>query len=176
VAAETGRDPIDAALDLIASDRSRVGVAFFSMSEENLRKALARPWVSICSDGTSMAPEGKFLQAPTHPRAYGSFARILGRYVRDEKVLTLPDAIRKMTSQPAATLGLAGRGQLQEGFFADLVVFDPAAVTDLATFAQPHQLSAGITDVVVNGQVTILGGAFTGTLAGRALAGSGARR
>jgi N-acyl-D-amino-acid deacylase len=176
VAAETGSDPIDAALDLIASDRSRVGVAFFSMSEENLRKALRRPWVSICSDGTSMAPEGNFLRAPTHPRAYGSFARVLGHYVRDEQVLTLPDAIRKMTSQPAATVGLTGRGQLREGYFADLVVFDPATVADLATFAQPHQLSAGVTEVIVNGEVTISGGRFTGALAGRALAGPGARR
>ncbi len=176
VAAEKGCDPIDAALDLIASDRSRIGVAFFSMSEDNLRKALGKPWVSICSDGTSMAPEGEFLRAPTHPRAYGSFARVLGHYVRDERVLTLPEAVRKMSGQPAATLGLAGRGQLREGFFADVVVFDPAAVADTATFDDPHRLATGVTDVLVNGQVTIGGGAFTGTLAGRALAGSGARR
>ncbi len=176
VAADKGCDPIEAALDLIASDRSRIGVAFFSMSEDNLRKALAEPWVSICSDGTSMAPEGEFLQAPTHPRAYGSFARVLGHYVRDERVLTLPEAVRKMSGQPAATLGLAGRGQLKEGFFADLVVFDPATVADTATFDDPHQLATGVTDVLVNGQVTIGGGAFTGTLAGRALAGPGARR
>jgi N-acyl-D-amino-acid deacylase len=175
VADDKGCDPIEAALDLIASDRSRIGVAFFSMSEDNLRKALARPWVSICSDGTSMAPEGEFLQAPTHPRAYGSFARVLGHYVRDERVLTLPDAIRRMSGQPATALGLAGRGQLKEGFFADVVVFDPAAVADTATFDNPHRLATGVTDVLVNGQVTIGGGAFTGTLAGRALAGPGRR-
>jgi N-acyl-D-amino-acid deacylase len=176
VAAEQGKHPIDAALELIGGDRSRIGVAFFSMDEENLRLALRQPWVSICSDGVSMAPEGDFLRAPTHPRAYGSFARVLGHYVRDEKVLTMPEAIRKMTSLPATTLGLAGRGRLAPGYFADVVIFDPATVADRATFAQPHQLSAGITEVIVNGRVTIAGGTFTGTLAGRALAGPGARR
>jgi len=176
VARDMGTDPIEAALDLMASDRSRVGVAFFSMTEENLRKALRRPWVAICSDGTSMAPEGEFLRAPTHPRAYGSFARVLGHYVRDEGVLTLPDAIRRMSSLPAATLGLAERGTLKEGWYADVVVFDPVTVGDLATFAQPHQLSVGVSEVLVNGQLTIEGGKFTGTLAGRALSGPGARR
>ena len=176
IARDRGVDPIEAALDLIASDRSRIGVAFFSMTEENLRKALRRPWVAICSDGSSMAPEGAFLRAPTHPRAYGSFARVLGHYVRDEGVLTLPDAIHRMSGLPAATLGLAGRGQLQQGYFADVVVLDPDTVGDLATFDQPHQLSAGVTEVIVNGQVTIAGGKFTGRLAGRALAGPGARR
>jgi N-acyl-D-amino-acid deacylase len=175
VAADMGTDPIDAALDLIASDRSRIEVAFFSMSEANLRMALRRDWVSICSDGTSMAPEGEFLRAPTHPRAYGSFARVLGHYVRDEQVLTLPDAIRRMTALPAATLGLAGRGLLREGAFADVVVFDPSAISDRATFASPHQLSAGVTEVIVNGQVTIANGQLTGRLAGRALAGPGSR-
>jgi N-acyl-D-amino-acid deacylase len=176
IAADRGTDAIEAAFDLIASDRSRVGVAFFSMSEDNLRKALRRPWVAISSDGTSMAPEGAFLRSPTHPRAYGSFARVLGHYVRDEHVLTLGDAVRKMSALPAATLGLTGRGRLREGFFADVVVFDPATVADLATFDEPHQLSAGVTEVIVNGQVTIAGGEFTGRLAGRALAGPGARR
>jgi N-acyl-D-amino-acid deacylase len=176
VAEQMGTDPIEAALELIASDRSRIGVAFFSMTEGNLRKALARPWVSICSDGVSMAPEGAFLQSPTHPRAYGSFARVLGRYVRDEHVLSLPEAIRRMSALPASTLGLAERGQLKEGYFADIVVFDPGAVADLATFDQPHRLSAGVTAVLVNGQVTISAGSFAGALAGRALAGRGARR
>lgn len=173
VAAERGTHPIDAALDLIAADRSRVGVAFFSMSEDNLRKALRRPWVAISSDGTSMAPEGDFLLAPTHPRAYGSFARVLGHYVRDAGLLSLPDAIRRMSGLPAATLGLTGRGRLSQGCFADVVVLDPATVGDVATFEQPHRLSRGITEVLVNGQVTIADGEFTGTLAGRALAGTG---
>ncbi len=176
VAATTGTDPIEAAMDLIASDRTRIQVAFFSMSEENLRAALARPWVAISSDGMSMAPEGAFLRAPTHPRAYGSFARVLGRYARDEKVLPLAEAIRRMSALPAATLGLRDRGVLRPGSFADVVVFDPATVGDRATFANPHQLSAGVSEVLVNGKVTIGRGTFTGELAGRALTGPGARR
>ncbi|HEX8008921.1 MAG TPA: D-aminoacylase [Trebonia sp.] len=175
VAADRGVDPIEAALDLIASDRSRVGVAFFSMSEENLRKALARPWVAISSDGASMAPEGAFLRSPTHPRAYGSFARVLGHYARDEKLLPLAEAIHRMSGLPAATLGLRGRGLLREGYFADIVVFDPATVGDRATFGNPHQLSVGVSEVLVNGKVAVGGGAFAGELAGRALAGPGAR-
>ena len=175
IATEQKKHPVEVALELIGGDRSRIGVAFFSMDEENLRLALRQPWVSICSDGVSMAPEGDFLRAPTHPRAYGSFARVLGHYVRDERVLTLPDAIRRMTSLPATTLGLAGRGRLAPGYFADVVVLDPATVAGLATFAQPHQLSVGITEVIVNGQLTIAAGEFAGTLAGRALAGPGAR-
>ena len=146
------------------------------MSEENLRAALRQPWVGVCSDSTSMAPEGAFLRAPVHPRAYGSFARVLGRYVRDEKVLPLADAIHRMSGLPAATLGLPGRGVLREGAYADIVVFDPATVADRATFADPHQLSAGVSEVLVNGKAAISGGAFTGELAGRALAGPGARR
>jgi N-acyl-D-amino-acid deacylase len=176
VAAARGTGPVETAMDLIASDRSRIQAAFFSMCEENLRAALRRPWVGICSDSTSMAPEGAFLRAPVHPRAYGSFARVLGHYVRDEKVLPLAEAIRRMSGLPAATLGLSGRGVLREGAYADIVVFDPATVADRATFSDPHQLSAGVSEVLVNGKVTVSGGAFTGELAGRALAGPGARR
>ncbi len=176
IAAERGTDPIDTALDLIGSDRSRVGCAFFSMSEHNLRKALARRWVAIGSDGASMAPEGAFLRAPTHPRSYGSFARVLGHYTRDEKLLTLADAIHRMSGLPAATLGLTGRGKLAAGCFADIAVFDPLTVADRATFATPHQLSTGVSEVLVNGTIAIRGGTFTGKLAGRALAGPGARK
>lgn len=176
VAAARRTDPVETAMDLIASDRSRIQTAYFSMSEENLRAALRRPWVAIVSDSASMAPEGWSLRAPVHPRAYGSFARVLGRYARDEKVLPLADAIRRMSGLPAATLGLSGRGVLREGGYADIVVFDPATVTDRATFANPHQLSAGVSEVLVNGKVAVSGGAFTGELAGRALAGPGARR
>ena len=146
------------------------------MSEENLRKALRRPWVAVSSDGTSMAPEGAFLRAPTHPRSYGRFARVLGHYVRDEKVLTLAGAIRQMSGLPAATLGLRDRGLLREGYFADVVVFDPATVTDVATFTDPHRLSCGVSEVLVNGKAAVSGGEFAGNLAGRALAGSGTRR
>jgi N-acyl-D-amino-acid deacylase len=175
-AAARGADPIETAMDLIASDRTRVQVAFFSMAEENLRTALVRPWVGISSDGASMAPEGAFLRAPTHPRAYGSFARVLGHYARDEKVLPLAEAIYRMSGLPAATLRLKDRGVLREGAFADVVVFDPATVADRATFGNPHQLSIGVSEVLVNGTVTISGGSHTGKLAGRALAGAGARR
>ncbi|HEY1918982.1 MAG TPA: amidohydrolase family protein [Streptosporangiaceae bacterium] len=175
VARERGTDPIDAAMDLIAADQTRVGTAFMSMSEDNLRSALRQPWVAISSDGSSMAPEGAFLHAPTHPRAYGSFARVLGRYVRDERVLTLADAIHRMSGLPASALGLAGRGLLRPGFFADVVVFDPATVTDRASFGAPHTLSTGVTEVLVNGQVAVATGASTGRLAGRALAGPGVR-
>jgi N-acyl-D-aspartate/D-glutamate deacylase len=176
IATERGTGPADVALDLIASDRSRVGCAFFSMSEENLRKALRQPWVAVSSDGISMAPEGAFLRAPAHPRCYGSFARVLGHYAREEKVLPLADAIRRMSGLPAATLGLRQRGQLREGYFADVVVFDPATVADRATFSDPHRLATGVSEVLVNGQVTVSGGTFAGRLAGRALAGPGARR
>ena len=176
VAAARGTDPVETAMDLIASDRSRIQAAFFSISEENLRAALRRPWTGIGSDGTSMAPEGAFLRAPVHPRAYGSFARVLGRYVRDEKVLPLADAVHRMTGLPASTLGLSGRGVLREGGYADIVVFDPVTVADRATFGDPHQLSAGVSEVLVNGKRAVSGGAFTGELAGRALAGPGARR
>lgn len=176
VASDRGTDPVDAAMDLIVSDRSRVGVAFFSMAEENLRRALRRPWIGISSDGTSMAPEGTFLRAPTHPRAYGSFARVLGHYVRDERVLTLADAVHRMSGLPAGTLGLPGRGLLRPGYFADVVVFDPATVADRATFQRPHQLSAGVSEVIVNGRLALSAGEFTGRLPGRALAGPGSRR
>ena len=175
IAAERDMEPVDAALDLIATDRSRVGSAFFSMSEENLRKALRRPWVAISSDGVSMAPEGAFLDAPAHPRCYGSFARVLGYYAREEGVLPLAEAVRRMSGLPAATLGLRDRGQLREGYFADVVVLDPATVADRATFADPHRLSAGVSEVLVNGQVTVSGGEFAGALAGRAIAGPGRR-
>jgi N-acyl-D-amino-acid deacylase len=176
IARDRGTDAIDAAMDLIVADQSRIQVAFFSMAEENLRSALRRPWVGISSDGTSMAPEGAFLRAPTHPRAYGSFARVLGHYVRDQHVLTLADAIHRMSGLPAATLGLSGRGLLRPGYFADVVVFDPATIADRATFAQPHQLSAGVSEVIVNGQVAISAGQFAGRFPGRALAGPGHRR
>ena len=169
VAAERDEHPVDVALDLIGSDRSRVGVAFFSMSEDNLAEQLRRPWVSICSDASSMAPEGVSLRSPTHPRAYGSFARVLGKYVREDKVLTLAEAVDRMTRLPATNFGLAGRGRIEVGAFADLVVFDPRTVTDVATFDDPHRLSRGVSDVVVNGVAAIRDGELTGELPGRAL-------
>lgn len=171
VADVRGVSPVDAALDLIADDRSRVGAAFFTMSEDNLRDELRRPWVGVCSDAVSMAPDGPLGRTPTHPRAYGSFARVLGRYVREEGVLTLTDAVERMTVKPATTLGLADRGRLTPGSFADIVAFDPASVADTATFADPHRLAVGVSEVVVNGKVAVHRGEFTGSLAGRALRG-----
>lgn len=175
IAAQTGADPVDVTLDLVASERTSVFTAFHSMSADNLRKQLTHPWVGICSDAASMAPEGAFLATPTHPRAYGAFARVLGRIVRDDGLLTLTDAVRRMSGLPASTLGLTDRGRLAEGYAADIVVFDPDTVVDRATFADPHQLAVGVNDVVVNGQPTVSNGIFTGRLAGRALRGARGR-
>ena len=175
VARERGKSPEETILDLMCEDRSRVNTVYFLMSEENVAKKVRLPWVSICSDSASMAPEGLFLASSTHPRAYGSFARLLGKYVRDEKVIPLADAIRKMTSLPAQTLRLERRGEIREGFFADLVVFDPSTIADRATYEAPHQYAVGVRDVVVNGVPVLAGGEHTGAKPGRALRGPGAR-
>ena len=169
IAADRGQDPVDVALDVIATERTSVFTAFHSMSEDNLRRQLAVPWVGICSDAQSTAPAGRILESPTHPRAYGSFARVLGHYTRELGLLTLPDAVRRMTSLPASTFGLTDRGVLAPGFAADLVVLDPDRVADHATFAEPHQLSVGVRDVVVNGEVALRDGSPTGARPGRAL-------
>jgi N-acyl-D-amino-acid deacylase len=169
VAADRDQDPVDTALDLLASERTTVFTAFHSMSEDNLRRQLAVPWVGVCSDAASVAPVGRSLDSPTHPRAYGSFARVLGHYTRDLGVLTLPDAVRRMTSLPAETFGLTDRGVLEPGYAADLVVLDPDLVADRATFAEPHRLSVGVRDVVVNGVVALRDGEPTGARPGRAL-------
>jgi N-acyl-D-amino-acid deacylase len=169
IAAERGQDPVDVALDLIATERTSVFTAFHSMSEDNLRMELAVPWVGVCSDAASIAPSGRSLDSPTHPRAYGSFARVLGHYCRELGVLTLPEAIRRMSSLPAETFGLTDRGVLEPGYAADLVVLDPDVVTDRATFAQPHQLSVGVRDVVVNGVPALRDGVPTGERPGRRL-------
>jgi len=146
-----------------------VFTAFHSMSEDNLRMQLAVPWVGVCSDAASIAPVGRSLDSPTHPRAYGSFARVLGHYTRELGVLTLPEAIRRMTSLPASTFGLTDRGVLEPGHAADLVVLDPERVADRATFAEPHQLSVGVRDVLVNGVLALRDGEPTGARPGRAL-------
>jgi N-acyl-D-amino-acid deacylase len=170
-----GTDAENTILDLIAEDRTRVGVVFFLMSEDNVRKQVKLPWVSLGSDASSMAPEGVFLKSSTHPRAYGNFARFLGRYVRDEKLVPLPDAIRRLTSLPAANLGLKDRGLLKVGAFADVVAFDPATIADKATFEQPHQYAVGMRHVLVNGVPVLRDGEHTGATPGRALKGAGAR-
>ena len=136
------------------------------MSEDNLRRELAVGWVGVCSDAASIAPTGRSLDSPTHPRAYGSFARVLGHYTRDLGLLTLPEAVRRMTSLPASTFGLTDRGVIEPGYAADLVVLDPDRVEDRATFADPHQLSTGIRDVVVNGVVALRDGEPTGARPG----------
>jgi N-acyl-D-amino-acid deacylase len=173
IAAARKQDPVETMLDIVLADSSRTGKITFSMNEADMRMAMAQPWVGFCTDAGARAPDGPLSEGKPHPRAYGSFARILGRYVREQKVLTLEDAIRKMTSLPANRVGLKERGLLKQGYFADVVVFDPATVSDRATFQDPHQCSVGIDAVLVNGQVVWMGGKFTGNLPGKALRGPG---
>jgi N-acyl-D-amino-acid deacylase len=171
VARMRGESPEDAAIDLVIEDGTRVGVAYFLMSEENVRREVALPWVSFDSDEAAPAPEGVFLKSNNHPRAYGNFARVLAEYVRAQKVVTLQEAIRKLTALPAATLSLSDRGTLQAGRFADVVVFDPATIQDHATYERPHQLATGVEEVWVNGQRALRHGEATGAHSGRAVRG-----
>jgi N-acyl-D-amino-acid deacylase len=173
VAKQRGNDPVETLLDLVVEDESRVGTVYFFMSEENVRKLIRLPWVSFGSDAASQAPEGVFLKAATHPRAYGNFARLLGKYVREEKLLSLEDAIRKMTGLPATNLGLDRRGLLREGYFADVAIFDPKTIADRATFERPHQYAVGVKHVFVNGVHVLKDGEHTGAKPGRALSGPG---
>jgi N-acyl-D-amino-acid deacylase len=175
IAEMEGTDPIEALMNLVQRDRSRVGTAYFIISEDNLRKQIALPWVCFGSDAGSMASEGVFLKSHTHPRSYGTFARVLGRYVREQGVISLQEAVRKLSSLPAQTLELDRRGRLAKGFFADVVVFDPAIVSDRATYEEPHQYSVGVRDVVVNGRLALRDGEPTGALPGRAIFGPGRR-
>ena len=175
VARMRGTDPRDTAMDLIIEDGSRVGTVYFTQSEDVVRKAVSLPWVSFNSDEASLAPEGVFLESNPHPRAYGSFARVLAKYVRDEQVITLQEAIRKLAALPAENLRLHQRGRLQAGFFADVVVFDPATVQDHATFIEPHQYATGVQHVFVNGIAVLRDGAHTGATPGRVVRGPGWR-
>jgi N-acyl-D-amino-acid deacylase len=168
-----GKDPIETAMDLIAEDESRIDCIYFLMSEENVKKEIAKPWVSFGSDEASQAPEGNFLKSNCHPRAYGNFTRVLGKYAREEKILTLEQAIRKLSGLPATNLGLDHRGFVQDGMFADVVVFDPATVRDRATFDKPHQYSVGMKHVFVNGAQVLKDGEHTGAKSGKALWGPG---
>lgn len=174
IAADRGQDYRDTVMDLIAQDHSRIGAVFFTMSEENVRKAVALPWVSFGSDAGSMAAEGVFLRSGTHPRAYGTFARVLAKYVREERVIPLEEAIRRMTSFPAQNLKLQRRGRLAEGYYADVIVFDPEAIGDTATFQQPHQYAAGVHHVFVNGVQVLRDGEHTGAMPGRVVKGPSA--
>ena len=173
VAKMRGTDGENTILDLVLEDQSRVGTVYFLMDEENIKKQIKLPWVSFGSDAESMAPEGAFLKSNPHPRAYGNFARLLGKYVRDEKVISLQEAIRRLTSLPAGNLGLDRRGMLKKGFFADVVIFDPNTIADKATFEKPHQFAVGVRDVFVNGVQMLKGGEHTGKFSGRALYGPG---
>jgi len=172
--AEMRQKPLhEVAMDLVVEDGSRVQVVYFLMSEENVRRQIPLPWLSFGSDAASIAPEGQFLETSTHPRAYGNFARLLGKYVREEKLLPLEEAIRKLTSLPADNLKIQGRGRLDADYFADVVVFDPATIQDHATFEEPHQYSTGMVHVWVNGEQVLKDGDHTGALPGRVVHGPG---
>lgn len=171
-----GRDPAETVLDLLGEDEKGIGAVYFLMSEENVRRQIRLPWVSFCSDAASMAPEGVFLRFSTHPRAYGSFARLLGKYVREEKLISLAEAVRRLSGLPAQNLGLDRRGLLEEGMFADIVVFDPETIADRATYEKPHQYAVGVRHVLVNGRLVLENGEHTGALPGRALWGPGKKR
>ncbi|MGE0043979.1 MAG: amidohydrolase family protein [Vicinamibacterales bacterium] len=173
VAALRGTSVADTAMDLVVEDGSRVQVVYFLMSEENVKRQIALPWVSFGSDAASMASEGVFLKTSTHPRAYGNFARLLGKYVRDEGVIPMQEAIRKLTALPADTLRIADRGRLEPGQFADVVVFDPATIADVATYERPHQYATGVRDVWVNGVQVLKDGDHTGATPGRVVRGPG---
>ncbi|HYC32053.1 MAG TPA: D-aminoacylase [Gemmatimonadales bacterium] len=175
IARERGVSPLVAAMDLVVEDRSRIECVFFSMSEDNVRKALRTPWVSFGSDGSAFTLADSTPTNSTHPRAYGNFARLLGRYVRDERLLPLAEAIRRLTSLPATNLGLHRRGRLVPGAYADVVVFDPATIADRATYDAPHQYAAGVRHVVVNGIPALRDGQVTGARPGRVVRGRGWR-
>ncbi len=173
VARQRDKSPEETAMDLVIEDGSRVGTVYFLMSEENIKKKISLPWVSFDSDAGSLAPKGVFLKSNPHPRAYGCFARLLGKYVRDERVIPLETAIHKLTGLPATTLGLRRRGLLQPGYFADVVVFDPAKIQDHATYENPHQYATGVRDVLVNGVQVLKNGEHTGKKPGRVVRGNG---
>lgn len=173
VARMRGTSPEETAIDLVIKDNSRVGTVYFLMSEENVKKQIALPWVSFCSDAASLATEGVFLKSNPHPRAYGCFTRLLGKYVREEKVIPLAEAVRRLTSLPADNLKLDRRGRLRKEYFADIVVFDPKTIQDHATFEKPHQYSTGVIHVFVNGTQVLKDGNHTGAKPGQVVRGPG---
>ena len=173
VAKLRGKSPEETAIDLVIEDDSRVSTIYFLMSEENVKKQIKLPWVSFCSDAGSLAPEGVFLKSSTHPRAYGSFARLLGKYVRQEKVISLAEAVRRLSSLPAENLKLDRRGKLKKGYYADIVIFDPDTISDHATYEKPHQYATGMVHVFVNGTQVLKDGKHTGAKSGRVIRGPG---
>jgi len=176
VAAMRGKSPEETAMDLVVEDGSRVGTVYFLMSEDNVRKQVQLPWMSFGSDAASQAAEGVFLKSGAHPRTYGNFARLLGRYVRDEKLISLEQAVYRLTTLPATNLGIKDRGALKPGYYADVVVFDPATIGDRSTFEKPHQYSVGMRDVFVNGVGVLRNGEHSGATPGRAVRGAGWNR
>ena len=170
------KDPAETMIDLVIEDGSRVGTVYFIMSEENIKKKIALPWMRFGSDAGSMTPEGKFLESNTHPRAYGNFARLLGKYVRDEKVISLEEAIKKLTYNPAKTLKIKNRGLLKKGYYADIVIFDKDKIKDFSTFSNSHQFSTGVIHVFVNGTQVLKDGEHTGALPGRFIKGPGYKK
>ncbi len=175
-AALRGTSPEDTIIDLVIEDDSRVATAYFIMSEDNIAKKIRQPWMAFGSDAESLAPEGVFLKSNPHPRTYGNFARLLGKYVREQQVISLPEAIRRLTAFPADNLGLTGRGRLQPGYYADIAVFDPATISDHATFTEPHRYATGMHHVIVNGVPVLRDGEHTGATPGRFVRGPGASR
>ncbi|MEO5998107.1 MAG: amidohydrolase family protein [Chitinophagaceae bacterium] len=165
--------PEDAAIDLTREDSSRIEAVYFMMTEDNVKKQIKLPYMSFCSDAATMAPEGNFLKFNPHPRAYGSFARRLGKYVREEKVITLEQAIHGLTTLPATNLKIKKRGALKKDYYADVVIFDPATITDHATYAEPHQYATGMKHVFVNGVQVLKDGEHTGATPGRVVNGPG---
>lgn len=176
VAAMRGKSPEETAMDLVVEDGSRVGTVYFLMSEDNVRKQVQLPWMSFGSDAASQSTEGVFLKSGAHPRTYGNFSRLLGRYVRDEKLISLEQAVYRLTTLPATNLGIKDRGALKPGYYADVVVFDPATIGDRSTFEKPHQYSVGMRDVFVNGVAVLKDGEHSGATPGRAVRGAGWNR
>ncbi|MGB3847894.1 MAG: D-aminoacylase [Sphingopyxis sp.] len=176
VAAMRGKSPEETAMDLVVEDGSRVGTVYFLMSEDNVRRQVQLPWMSFGSDAASQSAEGVFLKSGAHPRTYGNFARLLGRYVRDEKLIPLEEAVYRLTTLPATNLGIKERGALKPGYHADVVIFDPAAIADRSTFEKPHQYSVGVRDVFVNGVAVLKDGEPSGATPGRAVRGAGWQR
>ena len=170
------KDPVETMIDLVIEDGSRVGTVYFIMSEENIKKKITLPWMRFGSDAGSMTPEGKFLESNTHPRAYGNFARLLGKYVRDEQVISLEEAIKKLTSNPALTLKIKKRGLLKKGYYADIVIFDKDKIIDHSTFSNSHKFSTGVIHVFVNGTQVLKDGEHTGALPGRFIKGPGYKK
>jgi N-acyl-D-amino-acid deacylase len=168
-----GKSPEETAMDLVVQDGSRVGTIYFLMSEDNVEREMAIPWVSFGSDEGAPAPEGVFLKSNPHPRAYGNFARVLGHYVRERKIIPIEEAVRRLSSLPAHNLKIRERGELHPGYFADIVIFDPNAISDHATFEKPHQYATGMVDVFVNGTQVLKNGEHTGATPGQVVRGPG---